>query len=148
MTRNVGAPRIIKDGTHELHLYQSSKMGKELKFEAVVTYGMTSDEIMSIEQTIVNHLSGDQLQSGRETNQIGDELEKKFGGYWMVGIFEDPYGMAYTVSRRSPMYVVFEVNEKAGILCASQGSGGNRLDKFKITKDGFNTHLLQRPKNH
>ncbi|CAJ0924608.1 unnamed protein product, partial [Mesorhabditis belari] len=120
MTRNVGAPRIIKDGTHELHLYQSSKMGKELKFEAVVTYGMTADE----------------------------ELEKKFGGYWMVGIFEDPYGMAYTVSRRSPMYVVFEVNEKAGILCASQGSGGNRLDKFKITKDGFNTHLLQRPKNH
>ncbi|CAJ0580476.1 unnamed protein product, partial [Mesorhabditis spiculigera] len=144
-----GEPRIEHDGMHELHYFYSPLMGRELKFEAVVSFGMDEAALITAEKAIVAHLTGHAMESGRDTNLIGDDLEAKFGGYWTVGIFEDPYGMAYTVARRSPMYVVFEVDGQAGILCASQGPPRKSENgRLKITNDGMNSHLLQRPGTH
>lgn len=48
-------------------------------------------------------------------------MANKYGGYWMVAIFDIDYDAAYTIIRRSPNYLLFKVNNRA-ILIAKEGN--------------------------
>lgn len=47
-------------------------------------------------------------------------MEDKFGGFWMVAIFDGDFDIAYTISRRSRSYGVFAIDDRL-ILVARDG---------------------------
>ena len=50
-------------------------------------------------------------------------MEYFYGGEWSVAFFEDPYMFAYTLQKRSPSFVVFDVD---GYGVAISREGGTR----------------------
>lgn len=50
-------------------------------------------------------------------------MERFYGGAWSVAFFEDPNMFAYTIQRRSPSFVVFDVD---GFGISITREGGTR----------------------
>nr|CAD2163689.1 unnamed protein product [Meloidogyne enterolobii] len=73
-------------------------------------------------QAILQNFSGKWPDSGNESNLIGEAMERRFGGVWMVAVFDIDFDAAYTIVRRSPSYMLFGVNDRA-ILIAREGNG-------------------------
>uniref|UniRef100_A0AC34QHN1 Dynein light chain n=1 Tax=Panagrolaimus sp. JU765 TaxID=591449 RepID=A0AC34QHN1_9BILA len=77
--------------------------------------------INSAKKAILDQYSGIVMNSGVESNEIAKDMEKKYGGYWMVGIFSADFDVAYTITRRSKSYGVFRIDDKM-ILIAKDGN--------------------------
>ncbi|KAL6740477.1 hypothetical protein Aduo_013828 [Ancylostoma duodenale] len=93
--------------------------------EVTLTFGATDEMILAAETAINDYYSGELGAQGDETEKMGEVMENYFGGYWSVGIFDDPYGYSWTVIRRSPSFVMFDVNGK-GVAFAKEGGIGKR----------------------
>uniref|UniRef100_A0A914GTR8 Uncharacterized protein n=1 Tax=Globodera rostochiensis TaxID=31243 RepID=A0A914GTR8_GLORO len=99
-----------------------------LKIELLADFGTNDQMEMTARKAILDVFSGTWPTTGDESNYIGEAMESRFGGAWMVGILDVEFDAAYTIVRRSPSYMLFGVNNRA-ILIAREGNG-------KHTKNG------------
>ncbi|XGW30706.1 hypothetical protein V3C99_009696 [Haemonchus contortus] len=107
-------PEIVTEGTRTYHVYPKNRI------EVTLSFG-TNDKIIRVAETAINdYFSGDLYSQGDETERMGEVMEHYFGGLWSVAIFDDPYGFYWTIIRRSPAFVTFDVNGK-GITFAKEG---------------------------
>ncbi|KHJ99053.1 hypothetical protein OESDEN_00966 [Oesophagostomum dentatum] len=77
--------------------------------------------VLAAEAAINDYYSGVLFAQGEETQKMGETMEHYFGGFWSVGIFDDPYGYSWTIIRRSPALIMFDVNGK-GIAFAKEAA--------------------------
>ncbi|KAL7079193.1 hypothetical protein ACQ4LE_001088 [Meloidogyne hapla] len=93
-----------------------------IKIELLANFGVSERMKQTAKQAILQNFSGQWPNTGNESNLIGEAMEKRFGGVWMVAIFDIDFDAAYTIVRRSPSYILFGVNDRA-ILIAREGDG-------------------------
>uniref|UniRef100_A0AC35GL50 Uncharacterized protein n=1 Tax=Panagrolaimus sp. PS1159 TaxID=55785 RepID=A0AC35GL50_9BILA len=77
------------------------------------------------EKAVRDHYSGIVPNSGNECNEISMEMEGKFGGFWMVSIFDSDYDIAYTISRRSRSYGLFGIDDRIVLIARDGGKRPN-----------------------
>ncbi|KAF7629960.1 hypothetical protein Mgra_00009033 [Meloidogyne graminicola] len=93
-----------------------------IKIELLANFGTSEIMKQTAKQAILKNFSGEWPNTGNESNLIGEAMERRFGGVWMVAIFDIDFDAAYTIVKRSPSYMLFGVNERA-ILIAKEGNG-------------------------
>ncbi|KAE9554756.1 hypothetical protein FO519_002017 [Halicephalobus sp. NKZ332] len=91
------------------------------KVDCVASYGFSPEMKTMAEKSIIDHYSGIVANSGIESNNIATDMENKYGGFWMIGIFSADLDVAYTITRRSRNYGVFTIDDKM-ILVAKDGN--------------------------
>ncbi|RCN48853.1 hypothetical protein ANCCAN_05137 [Ancylostoma caninum] len=112
-------PITSVEGTRTIHRYPKNII------EITLTFGATDEMILAAETAINDYYSGELGAQGDETEKMGEVMERYFGGFWSVGIFDDPYGYSWTIIRRSPSFVMFDVNGK-GVAFAMESGIGKR----------------------
>uniref|UniRef100_A0A914BXZ0 Uncharacterized protein n=1 Tax=Acrobeloides nanus TaxID=290746 RepID=A0A914BXZ0_9BILA len=91
-----------------------------MKIEVLASYGMSKAMLSTAKQAIIKHFTHNLYMSGIEADRIGEDLEDVFGGLWAVYNYDIDYDIAYTIVRRSPSYVLFQVDDR-GMLLARDG---------------------------
>ncbi|KAI6218019.1 hypothetical protein M3Y99_01735900 [Aphelenchoides fujianensis] len=74
---------------------------------------------------------GDWKPTGDDSELIGEAMEQRFGGRWMVGIFAES-DAAFTIVRRSPNYLLFRVNKR--VLLIARESAHPKIHNSSLLK--------------
>ncbi|ETN77799.1 hypothetical protein NECAME_10779 [Necator americanus] len=109
----IGKKSNISSSKMRIHRYPKNVI------EVTLSFGATDEMILAAETAINDYYSGVLMTQGEETEEMGEVMERYFGGFWSVGIFDDPYGFSWTIIRRSPAFAMFDVNGK-GIVFAKE----------------------------
>uniref|UniRef100_A0A7E4UYE0 Inhibitor_I69 domain-containing protein n=1 Tax=Panagrellus redivivus TaxID=6233 RepID=A0A7E4UYE0_PANRE len=114
-------PRVNSIGATQEHRTRFT-VDPSTKVDLLAEYGMTPGMRAKARAAILKHYTGIIVNSGEEANQIALEMENAFGGYWMVAIFDTDYDAAYTITRRSNNYGLYDIDDRM-ILVAKDGNG-------------------------
>uniref|UniRef100_A0A1I7Z145 DUF4430 domain-containing protein n=1 Tax=Steinernema glaseri TaxID=37863 RepID=A0A1I7Z145_9BILA len=111
---------------------QQYLVGKKVKIsiELVAKYGASQQVVDVAKRAIISHFTTVEIASGNEAHEIGTEMERAFGGFWMVGIFDSQFDVAYTITRRSPRYLLFAAGDY-NILLAEELTVGARVSNSR-----------------
>ncbi|CAI2350102.1 unnamed protein product [Caenorhabditis sp. 36 PRJEB53466] len=95
-------PKTIKEGDHVARQYPKFKM------EVTMSFGMTEQMILFVESVVEEHFKS--RFEVEALSEIQQTVQGYLGGYWGVQFYEDPYMFFTTSTRRSPCFVVLDVN--------------------------------------
>ncbi|TMS40011.1 hypothetical protein L596_006451 [Steinernema carpocapsae] len=111
---------------------QQVMVGKRVKIniEMLAKYGASEKVVDVAKRAIIKHFTTVEISSGKEAHDIGTEMEKNFGGFWMVGVFDNQFDVAYTITRRSPRYMLFAAGDY-NILIAEELTVGAKPSKTR-----------------
>ncbi|KAK0398947.1 hypothetical protein QR680_002825 [Steinernema hermaphroditum] len=111
---------------------QQYLVGKKVRIsiELLAKYGASQQVVDVAKRAIIKHFTTVEVSSGNEAHEIGTEMEKVFGGFWMVGIFDNQFDVAYTITRRSPRYLLFAAGDY-NILLAEELTVGAKISKTR-----------------
>ncbi|CAD6196863.1 unnamed protein product [Caenorhabditis auriculariae] len=107
-------PTVIPNGDHISRQYPKYKM------EVTLSFGMNEEMTRVVETAIEEHFTNDDLHIN-DLEGIGEAVERLLGGYWSVSIFSDPYEFANTAFKRSPSFIVLDVNG-SGVAVVKEAS--------------------------
>ncbi|CAI4227710.1 unnamed protein product [Auanema sp. JU1783] len=107
-------PEVLIEGTRTIHKYPTHRM------EVTLSFGVTEEVIRFLESVVETYYKGPETRDSlAEITKIAETVEGTLGGYWSILFLDDPYGYAFTIYRRSPSYVVLDVNGQ-GISIAKE----------------------------
>ncbi|KAF1757587.1 hypothetical protein GCK72_014043 [Caenorhabditis remanei] len=97
-------PKVLKEGDHISRKYPKHLM------EVTMSFGMTEEKILFIEAVIEDNFT-DRFDTD-SLNKIQETVQKYLGGYWSIQFYDDPYMFFSTSFKRSPSFIVLDVNGK------------------------------------